>query len=162
MAWVSPKVFAILSASEEGKDIIEKLPDMTQEEASAEIDAFFGEGGKGASSGEEYSQAKSDYEQEEEHYKAIGDEEVSEKDYEQEDAEQENEQLEVEDWQISEALDDNSWGITQETTVGQYAQEIAVKLGIPKGRVLGVMDKENNAKLNEDDKLAPIIFGETD
>lgn len=82
MAWVSPKVYAILSSSEEGKDIIEKLPDMSQEECQKELDNFFGEGGKGASQGKEYGQAKFDDEAEEERYKAISDEEVSEKDYE--------------------------------------------------------------------------------
>jgi hypothetical protein len=82
MAWVSPKVYAILSSSEEGKDIIERLPDMTQDECSQELDEFFGEGGKGASQGKEYDQAKFDDQADEERYKAIGDEEVSEKDYE--------------------------------------------------------------------------------
>lgn len=73
MAWVSPRVYTILSKSEEGKDIIERLPDLSQEECEKELDAFFG------SSNEEYNQAKADDEAEEERYKAIGDEEVSEK-----------------------------------------------------------------------------------
>lgn len=81
MAWVSPKVYAILSSSEEGKDIIERLPDMTQDECQEELDSFFGDGGKGSSSGEEYGQAKMDDKAEEERYKAIGNEEVSPKDY---------------------------------------------------------------------------------
>lgn len=76
MAWVSPKVYAILSSSEEGKDIVERLPDMTQDECQKELDAFFGEGGKGSSSGEEYGQAKMDDEAEERAYQEMGDEEV--------------------------------------------------------------------------------------
>lgn len=92
MAWVSPKVYAILSKSEEGKDIIERLPDLTQDECQEELDAFFGEGGKGASSSDDYGQAKIDDEaEEEERYKAIGDEEVSEKDYEDDQAKREEE-----------------------------------------------------------------------
>ena len=65
----------------------------------------------------------------------------------------------VEDWQISEALDDFKWQVTQETTVGQYAQETADRLGIDKEDVLAIMKKENG-ELNENDKLAPILFGE--
>ncbi len=76
MAWVSPRVYAILSKSEEGKDIIEQLPDMTQDECQEELDRFFGKGGKGYKSNAEYSQAKFDDEAEEERYKSIGDEEV--------------------------------------------------------------------------------------
>lgn len=69
MAWVSPKVYAILSQSEEGKDIIERLPDLTQEECQEELDAFFGDGGKGASSGNDYLKAKKDDEFEENAYR---------------------------------------------------------------------------------------------
>lgn len=81
MAWVSPKVYAILSKSEEGKDILEGIADKDQAEVDKEVDAFFGKGGKGYKSNAEYSQAKIDDEAEEERYKAIGDEEISEKDY---------------------------------------------------------------------------------
>lgn len=87
MAWVSPKVYAILSSSEEGKDIIERLPDMTQDECSKELDAFFGEGGKGFSSGNDYNQAKIDDETEERLYKEQGDKEVSEEDLEDDEGE---------------------------------------------------------------------------
>ena len=88
MAWVSPRVYAILSSSEEGKDIIEQLPDMTQDECSQALDEFFGKGGKGYKSNAEYSQAKMDDETEERIYKEMGDEEVSEKDYEDDDEEE--------------------------------------------------------------------------
>lgn len=82
MAWVSPKVYAILSKSEEGKDILEGIADKSQEEVDKEVDAFFGKGGKGYKSNAEYSQAKMDDKAEEERYKSMDDEEVSEKDYE--------------------------------------------------------------------------------
>lgn len=58
MAWVSPKVYAILSNSEEGKDIIEKLGEMSQDECDKEVSAFFGEGGKGSASSKDYAKAK--------------------------------------------------------------------------------------------------------
>ena len=58
MGWVSKKVYAILNQSEEGKDIIERLPDMSQEETEKEVDAFFSDGGKGASFGSDYADAK--------------------------------------------------------------------------------------------------------
>lgn len=64
MAWVSPKVYAILSRSEEGKDIIEKLPDMTDEEKDKAIDEFFGNSGKGSSFSADYKRAKEDDERE--------------------------------------------------------------------------------------------------
>lgn len=89
MAWVSPRVYAILSKSEEGKDIIEQLPDMTQDECSQALDEFFGKSGKGYKSNAEYSQAKMDDETEERIYKEMGDEEVSEKDDEDDDYEEE-------------------------------------------------------------------------
>ena len=149
MAWVSPKVYAILSKSEEGKDIIERLPDLTQDEASQEIDAFFGEGGKGFSSGEEYNQAKFDDEAEEERYKALGDEEVSEKDYVDEP------KGEVTEEEISEALADYEWQITDSTTVGQYAQETADKLGCSKEQVLKVIRNED-PNIKEDERMAKI------
>lgn len=47
MGWVSPKVYAILNNSEEGKDILEGLADKSQEEVDKEVAAFFGKGGKG-------------------------------------------------------------------------------------------------------------------
>ena len=45
MAWVSPKVYAILSQNDEGKDIIEDLPNMSQEECDRRLDDFFGNDG---------------------------------------------------------------------------------------------------------------------
>ena len=87
MAWVSPRVYAILSSSEEGKDIIEQLPDMTQDECSQALDEFFGKGGKGYKSNAEYSQAKFDDEAEEERYKSMGDEEVADEDADKEEEE---------------------------------------------------------------------------
>ena len=154
MAWVSPRVYAILSKSEEGKDIIEKLPDLTQDECQAELDAFFGEGGKGASSSNEYGQAKMDDEAEENAYKAQGDEEISEKDYE--DKEEDDEPKgEVTDDEISEALADFEWQITDSTTVGQYAQETADKLGCSKEQVLKVIRQED-PNISEDEKMAKV------
>lgn len=41
MAWCSPKVYEILSSSEEGKNIIERLPDLTKEEFLKELGEFF-------------------------------------------------------------------------------------------------------------------------
>lgn len=76
MAWVSPKVYAILKNSEEGKDILEGIADKSQEEVDKEVDAFFGKGGKGFKSNAEYSQAKMDDEAEERAYQEMGDEEV--------------------------------------------------------------------------------------
>ena len=65
----------------------------------------------------------------------------------------------VEDWQISEALADFEWQITSETTVGQYAQETAERLGIDKADVLAIMEKEVG-KHGEDENLSKIWFGE--
>lgn len=65
----------------------------------------------------------------------------------------------VEDWQISEALADFEWQITSETTVGQYAQETAERLGIDKEDVLAIMEKEIG-KHGEDENLSKIWFGE--
>ena len=87
MAWVSTKVYAILNNSEEGKDIIERLPDMTQDECQQELDAFFGEGGAGASSSNEYGQAKADDEAEENAYKAVSEEDASDDDLEEDENE---------------------------------------------------------------------------
>lgn len=69
MAWVSAKVYAILMKSEEGKDIIERLPEMSDEERDDAIDEFFSNEGKGASFGADYSKAKQDDEFEEEVYR---------------------------------------------------------------------------------------------
>lgn len=69
MAWVSPKVYAILSKSEEGKDIIERLPDMSDEERDEAVDEFFSNTGKGASFGNDYKKAKEDDEFEESVYR---------------------------------------------------------------------------------------------
>jgi hypothetical protein len=76
MAWVSPKVYAILSKSEEGKDILEGIADKDQKTVDKEVDAFFGKGGKGYKSNAEYSQAKMDDEAEERAYQEMGDEDV--------------------------------------------------------------------------------------
>lgn len=58
MGWVSPKVYAILSRSEEGKDILEGIADKDQATVDKEVDAFFGSGGKGSAQAEEYAKAK--------------------------------------------------------------------------------------------------------
>lgn len=152
MAWVSGKVYAILSSSEEGKDIIQKLPELTQEEASKEIDAFFGEGGKGASSSNDYLQAKSDDEAEENAYKAMLEEDASDKDLEQDVSEEE----------ISEHLADYEWSITENTTAGQYAQECADRLGCSKEQVFAVLKKQAPEEITEDSKMASLMEGEED
>lgn len=73
-------MYAILSKSEEGKDIIEQLPDMTQDEFSQALDEFFGKGGKGYESNAEYSQAKIDDEAEEKRYESMdGEEDANDK-----------------------------------------------------------------------------------
>lgn len=41
MGWVSPKVYAILMKSEDGKDIIEGIGDKPQDQVDREVDAFF-------------------------------------------------------------------------------------------------------------------------
>lgn len=69
MAWVSAKVYAILSKSEEGKDIIERLPDMSDEERDEAVDEFFSNTGKGASFGNDYQKAREDDEFEEQVYR---------------------------------------------------------------------------------------------
>lgn len=66
----------------------------------------------------------------------------------------------VEDWRISEALDDASWSVTQNTLVGKYAEDIAEKLDIDKEDVLRVMSKEAGRELKEDENLAKILFPE--
>ena len=58
MAWASKKLYAILMNSEEGKDILEGMAEKSQEEFEKEVDAFFGEGGKGASQNADYKKAK--------------------------------------------------------------------------------------------------------
>lgn len=45
MAWASKKQYAILNSSEEGKDLIEKLPDLSQDEFQVEFGKFIGENG---------------------------------------------------------------------------------------------------------------------
>ena len=77
MAWVSPKVYAILSKSEEGKDILEGIADKDQDQVNKEVDEFFGQGGKGFKYASEYGQAKIDDEAEERVYKEQGDEELN-------------------------------------------------------------------------------------
>ena len=42
MGWVSPKVYAILSNSEEGKDILVNIADKNQKTVDKEVDEFFG------------------------------------------------------------------------------------------------------------------------
>lgn len=45
MAWASKKQYAILNSSEEGKDLIEKLPDLSQNEFQVEFGKFIGKSG---------------------------------------------------------------------------------------------------------------------
>ena len=152
MAWVSPKVYAILRQSEEGKDIIERLPDLTQEECQEELDAFFGDGGKGVSKNQEYRQAKFDDETEEKRYNDITNEKISEKDLDDEE-----DFKEVTDEDISETLADYEWQITDSTTVDDYARETAEKLGIDKQRVLDVIMNEAPDKITPDMKMFKVV-----
>lgn len=112
MAWVSPRVYSILSKSEEGKDIIEQLPDLTQDECQEELESFFGEGGKGASSSNEYSQAKMDDEAEEERYKSMSGE-----DYEHPSGPRDGEEPHKEDFRRKEEekrMADDNKGLSKE------------------------------------------------
>lgn len=79
MAWVSPKVYAILNNSEEGKDIIERLPELSQDECDDLVDEFFGNSGKGSSSNADYMKAKEDEEFERNVYEHLDD---NDEDYE--------------------------------------------------------------------------------
>lgn len=150
MAWVSPKVYAILSSSEEGKDIIERLPDLSQDEAEKEIDAFFGEGGKGFASSEDYGKAKADYEAEENAYKSLVDAEIKEEEYE-------DKPEEVSEEEISEALADYQWMVTDKTKAGQFAQEVADKLGCSKEQVFNVIKQQAPDQIKEDSSMSKII-----
>lgn len=76
MAWVSPKVYAILKSSEEGKDILEGIAEKDQAEVDKEVDAFFGKGGKGEKDANAYTKAKMDDKEEENAYQSMGDEEA--------------------------------------------------------------------------------------
>lgn len=66
MAWVSPKIYAILKSSEEGKDILEGIAEKDQAEVDKEVDAFFSDGGKGYSSNADYQKAKDEDKQDQE------------------------------------------------------------------------------------------------
>ena len=66
-----------------------------------------------------------------------------------------NEDGEVTDDEISEALADYQWQITDSTTVGQYAQETADKLGCSKEQVLKVILNEN-PNIREDERMAKV------
>lgn len=81
MAWVSAKVYAILKNSEEGKDIIERLPDLTQDECDELVDEFFSTEGKGSSSGEDYIKAKEDDEFEKMAYDSMKKEDADEEEH---------------------------------------------------------------------------------
>ena len=165
MGWVSPKVYAILSSSEEGKDILEGIADKDQATVDKEVDAFFNNGGKGASRSAEYKKAKNT-EVDEDYKRSYGD--VPDKDEEPEqykkymdsynkwqDKETTNENSKVSDDDISEFLFDNQYQITDSTTVGQFAQETANKLGCSKDQVLKVIRKEN-PNISENEKMSKI------
>lgn len=66
----------------------------------------------------------------------------------------------VDDDTISEALGDATWSITDATTVGDYANQIAQQLKVPRERVLDVMKKETPQEISEDMKLGNLVFGE--
>lgn len=130
MAWVSPRVYAILSKSEEGKDIIERLPDMTQNECSQELDKFFGKGGKGYKSNAEYSQAKFDDEAEEERYKLMGDEEVAKHEDSGEESKAEKIAMDIDEYINKQSLNTikrycEKYGEDYDYVIGELAKDIA-------------------------------------
>lgn len=59
MAWASKKQYAILNNSEEGKDLIEKLPDLSQDEFQVEFGKFIGKSGSSYEEDEEGEEKKS-------------------------------------------------------------------------------------------------------
>lgn len=63
---------------------------------------------------------------------------------------------EITDEDIDVTLSDFEWQITDSTTVGQYAEETAQRLGIDKNRVLERM-KQDNPNLTEDKKMAEVL-----
>lgn len=55
--------------------------------------------------------------------------------------------------EIRTALDDNSWSITGNTTIGQYAQEVADKVGTFKENVIKVIEEESGRTIDENAKM---------
>ena len=60
------------------------------------------------------------------------------------------------DEEISEALADYQWQITDKDTVGTYAETIAKHLGTSKQRVLDMIISESPTKINENSKMSVI------
>lgn len=167
MAWVSPKVYAILSKSEEGKDILEGIADKDQAEVDKEVDAFFGKGGKGYKSNAEYSQAKMDDEAEENAYKSMGDEEVAE-----------HEDADKEEWKTTKMAsgtihelgdkgiieEENEKGDTQYRIGGTNGQVFSsleeAKKAVDKEKYQSILKKAFNA-LDKQDAM-DIIFSNTE
>lgn len=54
--------------------------------------------------------------------------------------------IEVEDWEIGEAVNDMEWAILPDETVEQVAEQASKKLKVPKERVLALLTKESKAK----------------
>lgn len=75
MGWVSPKVYAILMKSEDGKDLAEKIGDMGQKDVDKAVDDFFSGNGKGASFGGDYIDAKAEKEADDQAIKNLEEEE---------------------------------------------------------------------------------------
>lgn len=54
----------------------------------------------------------------------------------------------VEDWEISEAVNDMEYYISKDETIGEVAEKVAKKLNVSKLRVVQVMTKEMDADAN--------------
>ena len=61
------------------------------------------------------------------------------------------------DDEISEALSDYVWSVTDETTAGQYAQEVADRLGTSKERVFDIIKQQAPTQINENSNMNKII-----
>lgn len=141
MAWVSPRVYAILSKSEEGKDILEGIADKDQDQVNKEVDAFFGKGGKGFKDAEAYGQAKIDDEAEENAYKQMGDEEVAE----HEDAEKE------EDWKTTEMASGTLYELGDKRIIKEENEkgDTQYRIDGTNGQVFSSLEEAKNAVMGK-------------
>ena len=158
MAWVSPKVYAILSKSEEGKDILEGIADKDQAEVDKEVDAFFGKGGKGYKSNAEYSQAKMDDEAEEERYKSMGNEEIAEQENREDSGKEMNDKkAEDEDGSVYEEYDLEKDGIEE-----KLREEFDLSSASKESVVDFIRDNFGVHSISDATKIANDILGNRD
>lgn len=146
MAWVSAKVYAILSKSDEGKDIIEQLPDLSQDECDDLVDEFFSNGGKGASSSADYLKAKEDDEFEAQALRDMD----KEDDYNPDDYDEEQDKI-FTDEELNEELGDAEYvyaGLSKERA-SEVMQE---RLGVSKERADEFIEKNFDEHYWDDDK----------